>query len=225
MGAAGHDFFLTGGTFQKYHCLNKMNKDIKNPTGLSDPDTKLVRAFQGGDVTAFDKLVLKHKDKLFNMVFWFLGDYQEANDCAQEIFIKIFNAIDKFRFESAFSTWLYRIAMNTCKNRVKSSAYRWKKRTVSIEHLKSSKNGNPFHEIENGSPGPANELEKKERLMLIQNAINSLPEAQNQMVVLRDIQGLSYQEIADITGLSLGTVKSRLARGRIGLRNKLKGRI
>ena len=216
---------MTGGTFQKYHCLNRMNKDIKNPAGLSDRDAELISAVQAGDVAAFDKLVLKHKDKLFNMVFWFLGDYQEANDCAQEIFIKIFKSIKKFRFESAFSTWLYRIAMNTCKNRIKSSAYRWKKRTVSIEHPKSSKNGNPFHDIENGSPSPANELEKKERLMLIQNAINSLSEAQNQMVVLRDIQGLSYQEIADITGLSLGTVKSRLARGRLELRNRLKGRI
>lgn len=225
MGAAGHEFFLTGGTFQNDHCLNRMNKDIKNPAGLSDQDTKLVRAFQAGDVTAFDELVLKHKDKLFNMVFWFLGDYQETNDCAQEIFIKIFTSIKKFRFESAFSTWLYRIAMNTCKNRVKSSAYRWKKKTVSIERPESSKDGNPFHEINNGSPSPANELEKKERLMLIQNAINSLPEAQNQMVVLRDIQGLSYQEISDITGLSLGTVKSRLARGRLGLKNRLKGRI
>ena len=202
-----------------------MNTDINNPVGLSDPDTELVRAVQAGDIDAFDALVLKHKDKLFNMVFWFLGDYQEANDCAQEIFIKIFNAIKKFRFESTFSTWLYRIAMNTCKNRVKSSTYRWKKKTVSLERPESSKNGNPFHEIENGSPSPANELEKKERVMLIQNTINSLPEAQNQMVVLRDIQGLSYQEIADVTGLSLGTVKSRLARGRIELRNRLKGRI
>ncbi len=222
--AAGHNF-LKSGTFQKDHCLNRMNKDINNPAGLSDRDTELIRAVQAGDIAAFDKLVLKHKDKLFNMVFWFLGDYQEADDCAQEIFIKIFKAIKKFRFESTFSTWLYRIAMNTCKNRVKSSAYRWKKKTVSIEGPKSSKDGNPFHEIENGSSSPAKELEKKERLMLIQNAINSLPEAQNQMVVLRDIQGLSYQEIADVTGLSLGTVKSRLARGRLELRNRLKGRI
>jgi len=217
--------FFTGGTFQKDHCLNRMNKDINKPAGLSDRDTELIRAVQAGDVAAFDELVLKHKDKLFNVVFWFLGDYQEANDCAQEIFIKIFKSIKKFRFESAFSTWLYRIAINTCKNRVKSSAYRWKKKTVSIERPESSKNGNPFHEIKNGSPSPANELEKKERLMLIQNAINSLPEAQNQMVVLRDIQGLSYQEIADVTGLSIGTVKSRLSRGRLELRNRLKGRI
>ena len=94
-----------------------------------------------------------------------------------------------------------------------------------MERPKSSKDGNPFHEIENDSSSPAKELEKKERSMLIQNAINSLPEAQNQMVVLRDIQGLSYQEIADITGLSLGTVKSRLARGRLELKNRLKGRL
>lgn len=202
-----------------------MNNDINKPAGLSDRDTELIRAVQAGDVAAFDQLVLKHKDRLFNMVFWFLGDYQEADDCTQEIFIKIFKAIKKFRFESAFSTWLYRIAMNTCKNRVKSSAYRWEKKTVSIERPESSKNGNPFHEIKNGSPSPAKKLEKKERLMLIQNAINSLPEAQNQMVVLCDIQRLSYQEIADVTGLSLGTVKSRLARARLELRNRLKGRV
>ena len=202
-----------------------MNAEINTSAGPSDRDRALVKAVQAGDMAAFDQLVLKHKDKLFNMVFWFLGDYQEASDCAQEIFIKIFKSIKKFRFESAFSTWLYRIAMNTCKNRVTSSAYRWSKKTVSMERPENPTNGNPFYEIKNGSPSPANELEKKERLMLIQNAINSLPDPQNQMVVLRDIQGLSYQEIADVTGLSLGTVKSRLARGRIALRNRLKGRV
>ncbi|MCJ7540486.1 MAG: sigma-70 family RNA polymerase sigma factor, partial [Desulfobacterales bacterium] len=101
-------------------------------------------------MAAFDELVLKYKDRLFNLVYWFLGDYQDANDCAQETFIKVFKSIKKFRFESAFSTWLYRIAINTCKNKIKSSAYRWKKKTVSLETSNSSKNGNPFSEIVNG---------------------------------------------------------------------------
>ena len=202
-----------------------MNKELKKQAGSPDEDAVLVRFFQKGDKAAFDKLVRKHKDKLFNLVYWFLGDYQEANDCAQEIFIKVFKSLKKFRFESAFSTWLYRIATNTCKNRLKSSAYRWKKKTVSLENPEGSKSVNPSFEVEDDSPSPVNELEKKERLMLIQKAINALPEEQNRVVVLRDIQGLSYEEIADITGLNLGTVKSRLARGRLELRNKLKGMI
>jgi RNA polymerase sigma-70 factor (ECF subfamily) len=199
-----------------------MNNHIKKPGVSSREDTVLIRAIQAGDMAAFDELVLKHKDRLFNLVYWFLGDYQDANDCAQETFIKVFKSIKKFRFESAFSTWLYRIAINTCKNRIKSSVYRWKKKTVSLETSSGSKNGNPCSEIVNGSPTPVMALEKKEKRMRIQKAINSLPEEQNQVVVLRDIQGLSYQDISDITGLNLGTVKSRLARGRLELKNKLK---
>jgi RNA polymerase sigma-70 factor (ECF subfamily) len=197
-----------------------MDKDIKRP-GSPDPDVAFVRAVQGGDMAAFDQLVIKHKDKLFNMVYWLLGDYQEANDCAQEIFIKVFKSIKKFRFQSSFSTWLYRIAINTCKNRIKSSAFRWKKRMVSLENPESSKQDNRSYEIQNSSPSPENSLEKKEQIMLIQKAVNALPREQNRVVVLRDIQGLSYQEIADITGLNLGTVKSRLARARMELRNRL----
>jgi RNA polymerase sigma-70 factor (ECF subfamily) len=202
-----------------------MNNHIKKASGLSRADTVLIRAVQAGDMAAFDELVLKHKDRLFNLVYWFLGDYQDANDCAQETFIKVFKSIKKFRLESAFSTWLYRIAINTCKNRIKSSAYKWKKKTVSLETSNGSKNGNPFSEIVNGSPTPVMALEKKERMMRIRNAINSLPEEQNRVVVLRDIQGLSYQNISDITGLNIGTVKSKLARGRLALKNQLKGRI
>ncbi len=199
-----------------------MDKEIKKPVGSSDQDAALVRAIQAGDMAAFDQLVLKHKDKLFNMVYWFLGDYQEASDCAQDTFIKVFKSLKKFRFESSFSTWFYRIAINTCKNKLKSSAYRWKKKTVSLENPESSKDGELFFEIKDDSPSPVNELEKKERLSLIQKAINALPEEQNRVIVLRDIQGLSYQEIADITGLNLGTVKSRLARARLTLKARLK---
>jgi len=202
-----------------------MDKDIKKPASSPDPDAAFVRAVQDGDMAAFDQLVIKHKDKLFNMVYWLLGDYQETNDCAQEIFIRVFKSIKKFRFQSSFSTWLYRIAINTCKNRRKSSAYRWKKRTISLENPENPKQDNRSYEIQNGSPSPENRLEKKERIMLIRKAINALPQEQNRVIVMRDIQGLSYQEIADITGLNLGTVKSRLARARLELKYKLTGRI
>jgi RNA polymerase sigma-70 factor, ECF subfamily len=204
---------------------NSMDNHIKKPAGSPDPDAAVVRAVQGGDTAAFDPLVIKHKDKLFNLVYWLLGDYQEANDCAQEIFIKVFKGIKTFRFQSSFSTWLYRIAINTCRNRLRSSAFRWKKRTVSLENPDRSKQDNPLYEIQNGSPSPEKRLEKKERILMIQKALNALPQEQSRMVVLRDIQGMSYREIADITGLNLGTVKSKLARARLELKNRLNQRI
>ena len=202
-----------------------MSDNTRQPQNSLDDDFVLIRNFQSGDRVAFDKLVLRHKDKLFNLVYWFLGDYQEANDCAQDTFIKVFKSLKKFRFESSFSTWLYRIAINTCKNRLKSSAFRWKKKMIPIQNPEGAKAGNPSPEIRDNSPSPLNGLEKKERMRLIQKAINSLPEEQNRVVVLRDIQGLSYEEIAAVIGLNLGTVKSRLARGRMELRNRLKGRV
>ena len=192
---------------------------------MTEEDAALVKAFQAGDKAAFDRIVLKHKDNLFNLVYWYLNDYQQANDCAQEIFIKVFKNLKQFRFESAFSTWLYKIAANTCKNVLKSATYKWGKKTVPLENPRGSKAQNPAHEIPDAGPSPANGLERKERLMLIQEAINSLPEEQNQVVVLRDIQGLSYDEIAEITGMKPGTIKSRLARGRLELRNRLEGKV
>ena len=192
---------------------------------MTEEDAALVRAFQAGDRAAFDRLVLKHKDNLFNLVYWYLNDYQQANDCAQEIFLKVFKNLKRFRFESTFSTWLYKIAVNTCKNMLKSAAHRWGKRTVPLESPEGSKGKNPVFEMPDTGPSPANGLERKERLMLIQEAINSLPEEQSRVVVLRDIQGLSYDEISEITGMKPGTIKSRLARGRLELRNLLEGKV
>ena len=197
----------------------------KQPGYPPEADAVLIRAFQEGDKTAFDGLVLRHKDELFNLIYWFLGDYEEANDCAQDVFIKVYKGLKGFRFESAFTTWLYRVAVNTCKNRFKSSAYRWRQKSVPMENSKRSEDGNPSLEVRNGSPSPLHELERKERSGLVQDAIRALPEEQNRVIVLRDIQGRSYREIAAITGLNLGTVKSRLARGRLELKKKLEGMI
>ena len=99
-----------------------MKEKIKESGGLSKEDAALIRAFQAGNRSAFDQLVVKYKDRLFNLCFWVLGDYHDANDSAQETFIKVFRSLKGFRFESAFSTWLYRIAINTCKNKLKSLA-------------------------------------------------------------------------------------------------------
>lgn len=199
-----------------------MNEDIKKPAGEPTQDAALIRAFHEGDKAAFDKLVLKHKDRLFNLCYRLLGDYEEANDSAQETFIKVYRALKRFRFESAFSTWLYRIAVNTCKNKLKSSAYRQKRKMVPLDNPVLANRSQPSREIQDESQSPAIELEKKERMRIIQEAIDALPPEQKEVVTLRDIEGFSYEEVAEITGFNLGTVKSRLARARQDLRKKLR---
>lgn len=201
---------------------------MRETTNTSDSpagkDAELIKSFQSGKKAAFDELVLKHKDKVFNLCYWFLGDYQDANDLAQETFLKAYRALKKFRFESEFSTWIYRIAVNTCKNRLKSFQYRIKKKFVHLNNTEAAKS-NPGVEIADESSSPEIELGRKEKSRLIQAAINSLAAEKKAVVVLRDIEGLSYEEISSVTGFNLGTVKSKLARARQDLREKLKGEI
>ena len=186
-------------------------------------DIELITVFKAGDKMAFDTLVLRHKDMVFNLCYRFLGDFQDANDTAQDVFIKAYKALKRFRAESSFSTWIYRIALNTCKNRIKSLEHRYREQTRSLDNPGKSGNDNPPMEIADDSPSPPEALESKERSMIIQKAIHSLPKAKKEMVLLRDMEGLSYEEIMNITGLNIGTVKSKIARARSDLREKLKG--
>jgi RNA polymerase sigma-70 factor (ECF subfamily) len=189
----------------------------------SGEDALLVKAFQKGDKKAFDELVIKHKDRIFNLCYRFLGDYEEANDSAQEAFVKAYGSLNTFRLDSAFSTWLYRIAVNTCKNKLGSAAYRAKRKTVSLDNPGKNEDGPLPVEIQNGTPSPLIRMEEKEKMALVQKALDTLPTEFKMVVTLRDVEGLSYEDIAEITGLHLGTVKSRIARARTELRNKLRG--
>jgi len=200
-----------------------MHKEIRLPKYSMADDAELVKAFQAGDMESFDELVLRHKDSLFNLCFRFFGDQQEANDSAQDVFIKVYGSLKKFRLESSFSTWLYRIAVNTCKNRLKSLDYRIKKRMKRLDQQGNTHSDNPSPDMIDESSSPMIELEKRERSYLVRQAIDSLPGSRKMMVILRDIEGLPYEEIAEITGYNLGTVKSRLARARSDLRNRLRG--
>jgi len=200
-----------------------MNGGTKRPVTSSGEDALLIKAFQRGDKRAFDQLVIRHKDRIFNLCYRFLGDYEEANDSAQEAFAKAYGSLKTFRLESAFSTWLYRIAVNTCKNKLGSSSYRAKRKTVSLDNPGNNEVGALPMEIQNGTPSPLARMEEKERMRLVQTALDALPPEFKMVVALRDIEGLSYEEIAQVTGLNLGTVKSRIARARTDLRNKLRG--
>ena len=182
-----------------------------------EEDFAWIRAFLAGDRQIFDKLVLRYQNRVFNLCYRFLGDYEEADDCAQEAFLKAFKSLKSFGFRSAFSTWLYTVTVNTCKNRLKSAHYRYRKRTVPINGTKERDDRPASLEIEDTSPSPLAQLAQRETELLLQKAIEELPEDWRTVVILRDVEGLAYEEIAHITGYNLGTVKSRLARARQAL--------
>lgn len=198
---------------------------MKEETGTiqkqREDDETLVRDFQAGREDAFDSLLVRHKDRVFNICYRFLGDYQESDDTAQEIWVKIYKFLNGFKMESRFSTWLYRVTVNACKNKLASTQYRYDKAIVSLDNSKDSESHVLVHDMRDNSQSPLKELERKEKLRLIQKAVNSLSNEHKTVVVLRDIEGMSYDEIVQITGYKPGTVKSRLARARVELRKKL----
>jgi RNA polymerase sigma-70 factor (ECF subfamily) len=185
-------------------------------------DGTLVRDALAGDRRAFDLLVLRHGDMLFNLCFRMLGDYDEASDCAQDAFIRAYRTLGGFRGEAAFPTWLYRIAVNTCRNRLASAEYRRSRKAVRLEGTGADDTLLPVNGRASFS-NPTARFEREEREAVIQRALDGLPPDEKTVAVLRDIEGRSYEEIAMLTGMRPGTVKSRLARARRRLRSKLEG--
>lgn len=186
--------------------------------GAADPseaeDREWISAFLSGRVEGFNRLVLKHKDRVYSLCCRMLADRDEAEDTAQETFVRVFHGLKGFRMESRFSTWLHRIAVNACKNRLDSRAYRERRARAPLEAAEGEDLG--------GSASPAAELEAKGRRDRIEAAIARLPEDQRVLVVLRDVEGRSYEEIAGNLGLNPGTLKSRLNRARAQLQEWLR---
>jgi RNA polymerase sigma-70 factor (ECF subfamily) len=179
-----------------------------------DEDRAHVAQFLKGAEEGFNRLVLKHKDRIYTLCLRMLNDPDEADDAAQETFVRVFHGLKGFRMESKFSTWVYRIAVNACKNKMDSKAWKDRKANASLEAA----------DLEEGhsSPTPAQELEAKGRKALIEEAIARLPEDQRVLVVLRDVEGRPYEEIAENLSLNPGTLKSRLNRARSQLQEWLK---
>ncbi|MGI5859662.1 MAG: sigma-70 family RNA polymerase sigma factor [Tepidanaerobacteraceae bacterium] len=175
----------------------------------------LIRQAKKGDVLAFENLISGYEKKVYNTVYRFFNNVEDAMDITQEIFIKVFTSLYGFRENSSFSTWLYRIAVNTCIDFLR------KKKEDMLPIKEEMAVGG---EIKLGShtESPEEYVERRELKQALMKAINTLPEEQRMCVILRDIQGFSYTEISDILICSLGTIKSRLYRGRRALKEKLK---
>lgn len=178
---------------------------------------KLVQDLQAGEPVAFRKLIEQYQRPIYHLCLRLMGNETEAEDMAQETFIRASQAISSFRGDSSLSTWLFRIATNLCKNR---QAYLKRRKQHSHDHLPvlESKAGDIWQNQAQGVVAydqPERSIESKEAQETIVKALNRLPEKQKTALTLRDIQGLSYAEIVEITGVSLGTVKSRIHQGRL----------
>lgn len=188
----------------------------------------LVRRLQERDERAFVACVRVFQDKVYGLVFRMLGSAQEAEDVAQEVFVTVFKSIDNFRGDSRLGTWIYRIAINHCKNRIKYLRRRAHRATSELDEQAE-------HALFHATPGgaaqhstlgqaearPDEALEGVQLETIVQRAIEKLDEEQRSLLILRDVEELSYDEIVEITGLPEGTVKSRLHRARLILKAEI----
>ena len=188
-----------------------VDKQSKKETNR-EADLALVRRAKRGDYRAFDLLVLKYQSRLVSIAFKYVKEIQLAEDISQEAFIKAYKAIDSFREESAFYTWLYRITANTAKNYLVSKGRR---RESSISELSTLENEDQFVVASHDSPDEI--LLAQELRNTLFNAVSSLPEDTRTALSLREFEGLNYEEIAKIMNCPVGTVRSRIFRGREAL--------
>ena len=181
----------------------------------------LVQRCKDGDIGAFDELVRRYEKRVFGFAYRLAGNQDDASDVTQEAFIRVFNSIHTFRGDAVFTTWIYRIVTNVyLDERKKSKSHR---QTSLDDYIELDENA-VTRQIEDEGPTPDEIVETKERDRVVQEAVSSLPEYQRVIVVLYHMQSRSYEEIAEILHLPIGTVKSRLNRARLALAEKLESR-
>jgi len=187
------------------------------PIALPVPDDELVRRVQAGNSEAFEELVRRYERKIYNVTYRLLGNEQDASEALQDTFLRAYRFIAKFQFKSAFFTWLYRIATNVSLSKLRK---RPKIETVSIDAPASDGSDSPV-EIPDPKYTPERMMRERELRDALKTAVDGLPTDYRSVVVLRDLEGLSNEEVSKVLNLSVAAVKSRLHRGRLVLRTKL----
>jgi RNA polymerase sigma-70 factor (ECF subfamily) len=183
-----------------------------------ETDQVLVERVQRGDKKAFDILVLKYQNKVANLVSRYVRDHSEVLDVTQEAFIKAYRALAKFRGDSAFYTWLYRVAINTAKNHLASQSRRPPGDDIEAETAEQMEMGGALKETDT----PERMALQQEIAQTIQKALDELPEDLKTAITLRELEGLTYDEIAQAMDCPIGTVRSRIFRAREAIDAKLK---
>jgi RNA polymerase sigma-70 factor (ECF subfamily) len=200
-----------------------MSKGIEHEKARDvDEEMKHVRACQKGDAEAFAFLVERHSKKMLNMAYRMLGDYDDACDVTQEAFLAAFRSIAGFQGESKFSTWLCRIVINYAKNRLKQRQSLSRHERAALDEKDGEQGGCAFCLAASDDPDPGEMLERRELEYRVQKCISGLDEDYREVLVMRDIQGFSYDEIRQTLRIPDGTVKSRLSRARLAMKDCLK---
>jgi RNA polymerase sigma-70 factor (ECF subfamily) len=176
---------------------------------------QLVQDFLNGDAQAFNRLVMLYQTKIYNLALNYVKNQEEAKDLAQDIFVTVYRSLPKLREKEKFTSWLYQIAINHCRNRYKKLSRRGYFNNISLDDEES------FLQIA-GDEGPEKLLQRKNTINLVRSTIDAMPEAEKEIILLRDIQELAYEEISAILDIPLGTVKSKLNRARTSLKDRLK---
>ncbi len=182
-----------------------------------ETDRQLVERVKRGDKRAYDLLVLKYQHKIVSLVGRYLRDQDEVLDVVQEAFIKAYRALPRFRGDSAFYTWLYRIAINTAKNHLVSMSRRPPPTDIDIEEGEFPETTGVMSDIQN----PENSLAREQLEAVVYSAIDDLAEDLKVAVTLREFEGLSYDEIAEVMECPVGTVRSRIFRAREAIEKKI----
>ena len=182
---------------------------------MSQTDRELIADCRSGDTQAFARLVERHQDRLYNGLLHVLGSHEDARDAAQDGFLLAFEKLNQFQGHSAFYSWLFRIALNAGISRKRKE----KNRPGSIDALKDQTGQEP-QDLHPGST-PSYGIEQSERQRVVQRALADLPEEYRVVLVLKEMESLSYEQIGEIVGCPIGTVRSRIHRARTELREKL----
>lgn len=191
---------------------------------LTQPDFALVERCRLNDEAAFNEVVARYKNKVFNYLVRMMGSSDDAEDLTQEVFLRLYTSIDSFRGQSSLNTWLFRIANNLCIDQFR----RQKKHRAVAYSLDDAAYGNGVedeggHDVSDSTYEPHRLLERQELGQQIQQALEALPEKLRATLILHDIEGLPYEEIAQVVNCPLGTVKSRLFNARQQLKQRLAG--
>jgi len=184
-------------------------------------DADFVERLKSGDSLAYDTLVTRYSGQIYGLLFRLTQDAEEAADLTQDTFLQVLRSVRKFRGDSELKTWLFRIAINESRNRFRWWKRRKRESTVSLD-AQPVRDGLPLNEtLADSSEDPERALIRRQERERIERALNDLPLSFREAVVLCDVEGQSYQEIATILGINIGTVKSRIARGREEMRKRL----
>lgn len=187
----------------------------RDTTAQFRPDSEILDLVRGGDIQGFEEIVLKYQDRLYNLCRYMTGSARDAEDITQDTFIKAYQNLGKFRDTGSFSAWLYRIAVNGCLD--------YRRRPILESLFRTSPDGKESAvDPRSNTPTPEESLQSKQASLAVEKGLSSLSGKLKAVIVLNEIEGLSYEEVSEVLGISVGTVKSRLARAREELRRRLK---